>query len=223
MIGEAIGKHFLFKGTQKRKQYYICASLLILKSTSMAHNSMKTSQLIKLGRLTAIVSIFLGSIIFLLYFLTSEDIFLLAGLFFVVFAVLSNIGILISLLLRANKDEKGREKLLNTAGLMLLNIPVVYLYCWFIAILLDNMRVTFRNCTTSTLRDINIIGCENEHINELAVNECKTVWIKITGDCSITINYITNGVSKNEEVLGYVTNNMGQKLQYSIGKPNDAE
>ena len=50
------------------------------------------------------------------------------------------------------------------------------------------MRITFTNSTQNKLTDIKIVGCETEYISELKPNESKTVWVEITGDCSIKWN-----------------------------------
>ena len=84
------------------------------------------------------------------------------------------------------------------------------------------MRITFTNSTQNKLSDIKIIGCETEYISELKPNESKTVWVGITGDCYITLEYLENGILKKETVAGYVTNGMGQKMKHKIdGKDKD--
>lgn len=84
------------------------------------------------------------------------------------------------------------------------------------------MRITFTNSTQTTLTDINIDGCGGGHIDKLEVGESKTVWVDITGDCSIDINYLSNGQRNGETVAGYVTSSMGQKVNHKIdGKDKD--
>ena len=104
---------------------------------------------------------------------------------------------------------------------MLINIPIMVLYCWVSLILLDTMRITFTNPTQSTLTDINIIGCETEHIDELGPGQSKLVWVTIKGDCSIDMDYLFNGQRKEEMVVGYATGLMGQKVTHIIGKEVD--
>lgn len=187
------------------------------KSEILNTNSMKTEEYIKSGRRTAFVSFFLGTAIFVLYYLRSSDVWLFAGYGFIVFAGLINLVLFLSLCIRAKNDTENRGKLLWTCGLMLLNIPVMLLYCWGAIILLDTLRITFTNSTQSKLTNINIVGCGGGHIDQLDVGEDKTVWVVITGDCSITIDYLSNGQLKNENVAGYVTKSMGQKLNHNIG------
>ncbi|MDT3738799.1 MAG: hypothetical protein RO257_04785 [Candidatus Kapabacteria bacterium] len=68
---------------------------------------------------------------------------------------------------------------------------------------------------------ISITGCETTHIYKLEIGENETVWIDIPNDCSISINYLTNGKRNQEVVAGYITNSMGQKMNHNIGGYND--
>jgi len=178
---------------------------------------MTSERLIKLGKKTALISFIIGTIIFGLYFLTSNWQLLFVGYGFIIIAGTLNIIILILLLLRANNDTENKKKLLKASGLILINIPILFIYVWLAMSLLDNMRITFTNVTEYTLTEINILGCENEYIEELEPNESKTIWVGITGDCSINVDYKVNGEKKNETLAGYITQGMGQKMDYKIG------
>jgi hypothetical protein len=184
---------------------------------------MTTERHIKIGRQTALISFLLGTVIFGLYFLTSSSGLLFLGYGFIVLTGLINVGVLISILVKANTDKENRTKLLTTCGLMLLNIPVMLFYCWVAIILLNTMRITFTNSTQTTLTNINIVGCGGGHLDKLESGESETVWIDITGDCSINIDYLSNGQRKEESVAGYVTNSMGQKIKHNIGGQNEEQ
>lgn len=182
---------------------------------------MTTERHIKLGRKIALISFVLGTIIFVLYFLTSSIDLLLLGGGFISFTVLVNIGILILILVKAYKDKENRKKLLKTCGVMMVNIPVMLFYCWVTVILLNTIRITFTNSTQTTLANININGCGSGHIDILESGESATVWVDITGDCSINIDYLSNGQRKEEEdIAGYVTTTMGKKVKHNIGVKN---
>jgi hypothetical protein len=184
---------------------------------------MTTERHIKLGRQTALISFVLGTGIFGLYFLTSSFELLFLGYAFIALTGLINVGVLISILVKANKDKDNRTKLFTTCGLMLLNIPVMLFYCWVAIILLNTMRITFTNSTQTILTNINIVGCGGGHIDKLEIGESETVWVDIIGDCSINIDYLSNGQKKEESVAGYVTNSMGQKIKHNIGGQNEEQ
>jgi hypothetical protein len=162
---------------------------------------MTTERHIILGRQIALISFLLGTGIFGLYFLTSSFELLFIGYGFIALTGLINVGVLISILVKANKDKENRTKLLKTCGLMLLNIPVMSFYCWVAIILLNTMRITFSNSTQTTLKNINIVGCGGGHIYKLESGESKTIWVDITGDCSINIDYLSNGQKKKKVLL----------------------
>ncbi|MCD0469908.1 hypothetical protein [Flavobacterium sp. JAS] len=182
---------------------------------------MTTERLIKLGRQTAITSFLLGTAIFGIYFFTSSFELLSLGYGFIALAGLINIGVLISILVKASQDKDNRTRLFATCALMLLNIPVLFFYCWATIILVGTMRITFTNTTPTTLTNINIVGCGGGHIDKLESGESETVWIEITGDCSIGIDYLSGGQKKEENVASYLTSTMGQKMKHNIGGKNE--
>lgn len=182
---------------------------------------MSAEKHIKTGKLTALISFLIGTAIFGLYFLTSAAELLFLGYGFILLTGLVNAIILWTILVAAYKDNPNRKRLLLTSGLMLLNIPVMLIYCSIAFVLLDTMRITFTNATDKVLTDINIVGCELKHIDKLEIGETKTVWVGITGDCTINIDYLADGQRKEENVAGYVTSSMGQKMKHNIGVQND--
>ena len=183
---------------------------------------MTSEKYIKLGKGIALFSFLIGTLIFGLYFSTSNSDLIFTGYGFITIAGVVNLIALISLLTRSNSDLINRKKLLKTIGIMLINIPIMFFFIWVTLILIGNMRITFTNATQNKLTNINILGCENEHISELEPNESKTVWIDIRGDCSIRLEYSENGELKTETVAGYITNGMGQKIKHQIdGKGKD--
>jgi hypothetical protein len=173
-----------------------------------------------LGRITALVSFLLGMLIFGMYFFTSKGEFLFLGYGFVVLTGMIHLIILIAILIKVPSDKGNKKGLLKTAGLMLLNVPIMFACMWMVMILMGTMRITFINQTDHKLTDLKITGCETKHIAELEPQESKTVWVGITGDCSINLGFKENGEKKNEMVAGYVTHGMGHKMNHNIGREN---
>lgn len=191
------------------------------KPQNVSTKRMTTERHIKLGRQTALISFLLGTVIFGLYFLTSSPQLLFIGYIFLAFVGLFNIALIILLLIKASKDSINRRELFKTCVLILVNVPITVLYLWFTIILLDTLRITFTNSTSNQLTKINIIGCDDQFIEKLEIGESKTVWIKISGDCSVNINYLQNGIKKKEIVIPYTSKNLGDKRNYNIGGSND--
>lgn len=182
----------------------------------MTANRMNITKLISTGRTTAFISFIGGTIIILLFYFTNAIELGFLGLFFIAIIGIINLVIVGQLIFKFFKDKQGKKKVLGTIGLMLLNIPIVLIYCWFAITLLNTMRITFVNAALTQLNDIKIYGCEEKHINALSPGQSKTVWVGITGDCSISIDYKLNGQIKTEEVAGYVTNSNGQIITFKI-------
>ena len=177
---------------------------------------MKSEKYITLGKRTALTSFIIGALIFGIYFFTSNSDLLPIGYGFIVLAGIVNLLFLVAILVKSKYDSANRKKLLKTSGLMLVNLPVMFLLIWFSQILLDNMRITFTNKTEKELTDINIVGCGGGHIDKLEIGESETVWVPIKVDCSINIDYLSDGQRKEETVAGYVSPSMGQKVNHQI-------
>jgi cellulose synthase/poly-beta-1,6-N-acetylglucosamine synthase-like glycosyltransferase len=172
---------------------------------------------IKLGKYLALFSFLLGTLILVIYFFTSSFWIAYIGCSFIIFVGLINLGVFSAILFKAFNEQENKRKFFKTCGLMLLNIPIVLFYFWIVTILLNTMRVTFVNSTPISLTDLNVVGCQKKHIDKLEAGESKTIWINIPNDCSIDINYLSDGQRKNENVSGYVTNLGGQKIKHNIG------
>ncbi|MBY0478582.1 MAG: hypothetical protein K2Q24_13120 [Chitinophagaceae bacterium] len=172
------------------------------------------------ARLISLFSFILGTGIFALYYFTDSSSLLFLGLGFIIVAGIVNLIFFILLIRQTLKTKDNKRNLYTTCGLMLLNIPIMLFYCWLTTVLLNTMRITFVNETASTLTDIKIFGCEEKHLNKLEPNEKKLVWIRITGDCSVNIEFKKDGKVESENVSGYTTNNMGQRMTHKIGWEN---
>ena len=184
---------------------------------------MTTEQNIKFGKWTAIFSFIIATVLMGLFYLTNSFVIAVFSYFFVLGAgLIVNLFCLIALLIRAYKETSQRFKIAKTIGLMLCNIPVTFLYIYFVTFLFSTMRMTFVNATGRPLTEIKIIGCEPKIIDRLDPNESKRVWVKITGDCSMKIEYVIDKEKKSELIYDYLSNNGGQIATYKIGtnKPN---
>ena len=93
---------------------------------------MKTINYVNLARLTSIVSFGIGTLFFLAF--KSSHNFDLAsfGLIYIMIAAIVNTVVLFTVIFRAMFDQKNKTKLLTNALLMLLNIPIVFIYINFL-------------------------------------------------------------------------------------------
>lgn len=181
---------------------------------------MKPGRLLNIGKLTALLSFLSGTGIFTLYYLTDAFQLLFLGYGFILVSGLLNLIILIMLLRQLAKQKNFRRKIITTCGLILLNLPIMLTYCWITTILLNTMRITFVNETSAKLTDISIFGCESSFIDKLEPGESKKVWVYINGDCTINIEFLSDGKKQSENVSNYVTKNSGQRITHKIGWEN---
>lgn len=178
---------------------------------------MSQSLSIRLARLITLITFILESVIFILYLITSIDEIVILGAYFIVCGGLVNLIVFLFIIFKAIIEKDQRKKLILNSMLMLINVPLVIVYGIVIFIIGDTLRIDFKNCTGTTIHDVNIVGCENEHIDKLEIGESETIWIRINDDyCDLEINYVSEGKRINEKVVGEFTFGMGQKHSYKI-------
>jgi len=169
-----------------------------------------------ISKTTAVISFILGSIIFLWYFLTSAELSLLIGFYFIVIAAIVNsVLVLIHTWFLARDQEKFLH--LRSFGLLLLNIPIAVIYIYFVLVLLNTVRLTLINETNQNITEIKISGCDEKSIDQLKNEERATLWISIPNDCAIIMTYKLESEEVEEVIYYYTTNMNGQKVAYRIG------
>lgn len=168
------------------------------------------------AKLTALLTFSLGTIIFLLFYLFDASLFLLLGYFYIVFAGIVNLIVLIYVIVKVKNDSSNKSSAYKSYAIMFLNIPAAFIYCCFTFIILNTMRITFNNTTNSTVTNIVIDGCDKKVIEKLDKGEKKTLWICIENDCSVQIHYLLNGKQIQGKVIDYTTILNGHKVTYDI-------
>lgn len=89
---------------------------------------MKNDFEIQIGRKSAIWSFSIGTFLFLAYCITNSPVFLPIGLYYLLIAILYNIIILLIVIIAAFSKREMFLDHLKTIGIMLLNIPIVFIY-----------------------------------------------------------------------------------------------
>jgi hypothetical protein len=170
------------------------------------------------ARYTVLLTFLLGTAIFAFYYFTAVDEALFLGYFYIIAAGIFNLVVRVRLLINAAKDETGKRKYILTCLLMLANIPVAVMYILITLSLLNTIRITIVNQTGQPLSAVRISGCEEQVIAHMEVDESKTLYLDIPGDCAVLLEYQLGNKLIQEDMIGYVTHNMGVKLTYTIGK-----
>ena len=94
----------------------------------MFHNPKKVSEYNSLGRKVALLTFLLGSLIVSIYYFTAYSGVIYISLFFMIAFFLLNIIPSLFLLSLFFKNKKERKSILVTLFLMLLNVPIGYLF-----------------------------------------------------------------------------------------------
>lgn len=177
---------------------------------------MTTANYLKLGQLTFLLSFAFGSILFVSYLITGWDNLLITGYGYVAITGLFNLAIVFLLVQRAQIDRENSKALYKRTALLFVNLPILLLYTWVVLYLLGTMRITLVNATASPLSNIQLVGCGGAALKELAPQQQKTLWVDITGDCSIDLVYTLQGEEKRATIVGYATSGMGGKMTYVV-------
>lgn len=178
----------------------------------------KPGKINKIALITAGLSFVVGTLLLLIFYCSCSHGILIFSFFYTIATGLINSVILFILIWKAWTDYANRNRYLKTSVVMLLNIPVVILYGVCINILLNTIRITFINDTDQQISELKVTGYKPEIIDSLRAGEKNTVWIKITGDGCIKVEYKINEHAYNDVVCGYVTLNMGGKVKHKISK-----
>ena len=176
------------------------------------------SSIATFAKWAAILSFLLGTMLLIGYYFFEATDLIFLGYLYLIAALVINLTVFVILLYAAGVNYTNRRKLLGTAGLMTINIPIAILYLYFFLVLINTMRIPFINETGETITGLVIEGCETIELARLQPNERTTCWINIPNDCTISLQYTKDGSRITEEVFGYVTSSEGQKVTYGIGK-----
>ncbi|OCA79723.1 hypothetical protein BBH99_05620 [Chryseobacterium contaminans] len=80
------------------------------------------------GKYTFLISLGVGTFLFLLFLITGNDLLLIYGFMYVIFAILVNVTVLVCELLVFLTDISERKDSGNSVLLLLANIPIAILY-----------------------------------------------------------------------------------------------
>lgn len=162
--------------------------------------------------ITALVFFLIETMLFCVYYITvSTDIIFISYFIGIIILIIS---IILGFIIIFSKNSINIK--LKSCIIIVLNIFIAILYSYFVILLTNYVRIILINSTSDKITDIQILGCEDKSLNDLNKGNRKTIWIKISGDCSIDINYIFEGTQKRENIIEYISPGMGEKIEFSI-------
>ncbi|HEY3402828.1 MAG TPA: hypothetical protein VGK59_05535 [Ohtaekwangia sp.] len=179
---------------------------------------METDHLIKKSLKVSLASFLFGTSLLMLFFFTNWYFFALVSLPLILVLGIANLIQFSRLIQKALRDKANRKRIFSTCGVVSVNIPVVFLYAYFVFVLADSVIVRFKNDTGKTLTNVRVVGCDESVVQNLLPGEVEIEWIPITTACtekSILLRYEIDGVAIEEVVYGYVID--GRRINHTIG------
>ncbi|MGV8944949.1 MAG: hypothetical protein ACOH1N_00845 [Lutibacter sp.] len=173
----------------------------------------------KIGIYTTLTSFLIGTLLLLFFYFTNSNEIAGFGIYFIIVAGIINLIIIALLLAEILTDKDNRKRNLKTSRIMLLNIPVLVLYFYFVMFLLSIMRITFINDTGKIITDLKIIGGEPKTIEKLEKGESQTEWIKIISENDLVLEYKIDREIKTEMIYSYMIS--GEIFKYKIGNKSN--
>lgn len=174
----------------------------------------------KIGFYTALLSFLIGSLLLILFYLTSSSNIIALGIFFIGIAGIINTGVFIKVIFEILKEKRNKKKYYITAGVMLLNIPIVVLYFYTVLFLMTATRVTFINDTGKEISALKIMGGELKTIEKLSVGEKQSEWFQIKFEDNLLVEYLIDGHLKTDNIGdGYMIT--GKKINHRMGRNSD--
>lgn len=179
---------------------------------------METDELIKRSLKVSIASFLFGTGFLVLFFFTNLYFFALTSIPVIFILGVANFILLVRLVLNGLKDKENRTRSFLTGAVISLNIPIVFLYIYFVFILFDTIVVRIKNDTDKILTNITLTGCDQRTLQDLRPGQTEIEWIPITKSCvenSLIVSYEIDGVVQREVVDGYVVE--GRRINHKIG------
>ena len=94
-------------------------------------NTNRVAGIVEVSRVVALVSFVLGSLILILFYLTNSAALIMVGSIFLVIAFVINCVFLLGLVMKLATDKSDRKRIVLSLVLILLNIPIVFLYAYW--------------------------------------------------------------------------------------------
>ena len=93
---------------------------------------MRTTKYAHIAKLSTLISFSIGTVLFLTYIVTNFEGLLTIGLLYLITAILVNLLLFITIVLRVIIIKEDRIEILKNLFLMLINIPIAYLYAYIV-------------------------------------------------------------------------------------------
>jgi hypothetical protein len=170
----------------------------------------------KFGVRVSISFLIIGTVILIWFYFSMSSKIVRLGYLFTVLALFIAWAYTAFLLFHFVRQKLSLTELFKTIGILFINIPIGLAYIYLVMFLLNHVRITVKNSAASDIMVLSLTGCEEKKLKALKNGDAKTVWIRITGDCAINIEYEVNGIEKKKTLIEYITPGGGVRATYEI-------
>jgi hypothetical protein len=170
----------------------------------------------RFGARLALAFFIFGTLLLVAFYFTLSPKIALLAYYYTLIAIVVNWFYAAVLLFNYLRRKLALVHLLQTIGLMAINIPAGILYSAIMVTLLTYARITFVNTSGHDIGQLTIRGCQEKEIRDFKNGDSKTRWIKLVSDCQITLEYNSQGVLKKDTVLEHLTSTGGLITTYTI-------
>jgi hypothetical protein len=177
----------------------------------------------KAGYITALVSFIIGSIILLLYFLTGNPSWQYIGAKYILIAGVVNTVIVLSAFLDGITSNTLKRNF-RAIAVMLLNIPIAFLYMIFASSIDEKVKIIFINETGKKIEYVEVYR-DNEIVKRRKnIDTDEEINLKIKNDTfTIDLHYYVDGKTFiNNDIVKFDCDNGTNATTgtYKIGKDN---
>jgi hypothetical protein len=84
----------------------------------------------------------------------------------------------------------------------------------------QSTRIDVINNTDQTINHWSISGCTSLWRNNQYPKQTETIWVHLSGECSVEIEYSQNGINKKEIIVGKLKPGLFSKIEFYIQPEN---
>lgn len=109
-----------------------------------------------------------------------------------------------------------KKKVSSTLIFLLIAFPVLFTLIGISYHFAQSTRIDIVNNTNQTIDHWSISGCDNLWRDNHYPKQKEIIWLDLSGDCSVEIEYSQNGIRKKETIVGNLKPSLFSKVEFYI-------
>jgi len=159
--------------------------------------------------LFGILPAIIGILIFILWYVTKHEFFILSGMLFLYVGLASiSVGI-ISSFIQLIKHKEIKTFFIGLS-INLINLPIAFFLASTAISIITAYTIQFENKSSFQISNILLNGPSvKASVKSLEIGQLTKSSLHFKGDGKLTLTYVNNGISTTKTIEGYVTGGMG--------------